>query len=183
MDKEVFDGLAMPCQNAKEWRWFLCFCESYFSARGIEHPMVVEIGLDKNAQKAFYENLLGATHIGIDNNPEVSGTDILADSHDPKTVELLKEKLGGKLIDLLYIDGDHYYEGVKRDYELFSPLAPRLIAFHDVAILPSIRKFWEELIADYSANENRLFVSFHNHHSGYLLNKWPFGIGLMVCDP
>lgn len=183
MDKEVFDSLVMPCQNVKEWRWFIYFCESYFNARKIEHPVVVEIGLDKNAQKAFYENLLGATHIGIDYNPKVPGTDILADSHDPKTVELLKERLGGKFIDLLYIDGDHYYEGVKRDYELFSPLAPRLIAFHDIAILPSIRKFWEELIADYATNEDRLFISFHNHHSGYLLNKWPFGIGLMVCDP
>jgi len=183
MDNEVFDGLAMPCQNAKEWRWFLCFCESYFNARGIEHPVVVEIGLDKNTQKPFYERLLGAMHIGIDNNPAVPGTDILGDSHDPTTVERLKEKLAGKAIDLLYIDGDHAYEGVKRDYQLFSPLAPRLIAFHDVVVLGSVMKLWEELIADQEKNGERLFVLFHNNHVGWMRGTEPFGIGLMVGDP
>jgi hypothetical protein len=183
MDKVIFDGLEMPCQNVKEWRWFLSFCEYYFNAKGIEHPVVVEIGLDKNTQKPFYEKLLGATHVGIDNNPKVPGTDILGDSHDPATVERLKERLGGKLIDLLYIDGDHVYESVKRDYALFAPLAPRLIAFHDIVVLASVKQFWEELIADQSVNEERLFMVFYNHHSGWIPGKYPFGIGLMVCDP
>jgi len=183
MNLALFNTLLPPCQNVHEWRWFLCFCESYFNARGIEHPVVVEIGLDKNAQKAFYENLLGATHIGIDNNPAVSGTDILGDSHNPATVERLTERLAGKAIDLLYIDGDHAYESVKRDYQLFSPLAPRLIAFHDVVVLGSVMKLWEELIADQGKNGERLFVLFHNNHVGWMRGKEPFGIGLMVCDP
>jgi len=183
MNLTVCDTLTPPCQNAHEWRWFLSFCESYFQAKQIEHPVVVEIGLDKNTQKPFYERLFRARHIGIDNNPVVKGTDILGDSHSPQTVDRLKAMLAGQIIDLLFIDGDHIYEGVKRDYELFSPLAPHLIAFHDIVIVPSVCKFWQELIADKERNGGRLFISFHNPHTGYVYLKWPFGIGVMVCDP
>lgn len=46
----------------------------------------------------------------------------------------LQGALGGRMIDMLFIDADHRYEGVKRDYELYSPLVREggLIAFHDI---------------------------------------------------
>jgi len=63
---------------------------------------------------------------------------IRADSHDLSTVEDVRRRLPGGKVDFLFIDGDHSYEGVRRDFELYSPLAEAgaLVAFHD--IVPSV---------------------------------------------
>jgi predicted O-methyltransferase YrrM len=63
---------------------------------------------------------------------------IRADSHDVSTVEDVRRRLPGGKVDFLFIDGDHSYEGVRRDFELYSPLAAAgaLVAFHD--IVPSV---------------------------------------------
>ena len=79
---------------------------------------------------------------------------IRSDSHSPQTSARLSNVLAGSAIDFLFIDGDHSYEGVRRDYEMYSPLvAPGgLVAFHDV--LPhtneptcEVDRFWRELKA------------------------------------
>jgi predicted O-methyltransferase YrrM len=56
------------------------------------------------------------------------------DSHLPATLEDLKHQLRGKAIDLLFIDGDHTYEGVRRDFDTYSPLVRPggWVAFHDI---------------------------------------------------
>jgi predicted O-methyltransferase YrrM len=73
------------------------------------------------------------------------------DSHEEETRTQLIALLEGAAVDFLMIDGDHTYDGVKRDFELYSPLVrPRgLIAFHD--IVPHARadcqvdRFWADL--------------------------------------
>lgn len=77
---------------------------------------------------------------------------IRADSHAKETLERVKAILGGRKVDLLFIDADHSYEGVKRDFELYSPLvAPGgVIAFHDIVPLPAsygcgVDIFWNEI--------------------------------------
>jgi predicted O-methyltransferase YrrM len=79
------------------------------------------------------------------------------DSHDPATVDSVIRRLNGLDIDFLFIDGDHRYSGVKRDFKLYSPLVRDrgLIAFHDVLPHTKVKKcnvdrFWREVRRDYS---------------------------------
>jgi predicted O-methyltransferase YrrM len=75
---------------------------------------------------------------------------IAGDSHSPKTLRQVQQILGERAIDLLFIDGDHTYEGVSQDFAMYGPLVrpSGLIAFHDV--LPcrpedgQVSRFWEE---------------------------------------
>jgi len=148
-------------QDPYEWRCFLEFISAYFVNRKIDRPIIVEIGIWNGLQRRFYEELLGAEYIGIDNeNPFAPVTikdscsipDIVGDSHNPETVEKLKIKLAGCSIDLLFIDGDHSYESVKLDYELYEPFVKHIIAFHDIYGMnpkdPSlgVYRLWNEII-------------------------------------
>lgn len=135
-----------PSQGVFEWRSFLEFIEAYFKNRGIRHPVVVEIGVWGGKQKVFYEQLLGAVHIGIDITPRRSMPDILGDSHDKKTLETLKTMLKGRPVNLLFIDGSHKYEAVKADYEIYAPLVKDIVALHDISSPRcGVWKFWDEL--------------------------------------
>jgi predicted O-methyltransferase YrrM len=57
------------------------------------------------------------------------------DSHEAEMLHRLCGALDHRPIDLLFIDGDHTYDGVRSDYSMYSPLVRRggLIAFHDIA--------------------------------------------------
>jgi len=80
-------------------------------------------------------------------------------SHDKKHIEILKNIYKNK-IDLLFIDGDHTYTGVKKDFEMYSPLIRKggLILFHDIAKHPketecNVHKFWNEIKNKYKHTE------------------------------
>jgi predicted O-methyltransferase YrrM len=82
------------------------------------------------------------------------------DSHTYKTRKTLIEILDGRKIDLLFIDGDHRYKGVKKDFQLYSPLVKQngLIVFHDILYHPKVpackvNKFWNEIKRKYKNAE------------------------------
>lgn len=75
------------------------------------------------------------------------------DSHDVKTLEKVKEIIGEEKLEFLLIDGDHTYEGAKKDYQMYSLLVKQegLIAFHDIVAPPyrvascEVNRLWNEL--------------------------------------
>ena len=83
-----------------------------------------------------------------------------ANSHLDETRTRIEALLKGRKIDVLMIDADHSYEGVKRDYDLYSPLVADdgFIAMHDVILNRfdpeiEVHKFWDELKATEKTEE------------------------------
>ena len=72
--------------------------------------------------------------------------------------EDVRRLLAGRSIDLLVIDGDHSYGGVRSDFEMYAGLvAPGgLVAFHDVMVRPEnsgrgldVGVYWQELAREH----------------------------------
>jgi len=83
-----------------------------------------------------------------------------ANSHLKETRTRVGHAVRGGTFDLIMIDADHSYEGVKRDFELYSPLVSErgIVVLHDV--LPNrfdpeidVHRFWREVSAAHQCEE------------------------------
>ena len=132
----------------------------YFAGKFISY--VVEIGMGKGGVCALFKKVFPTSRvIGVDILPideptkylsEKVGFDyVVGDSHKEETLNTVLEKLGTNKIDILFIDGDHTYEGLKRDWELWSPKA-KYVAIHDIYTQMEgidVPRFWKEIIKKY----------------------------------
>jgi predicted O-methyltransferase YrrM len=123
----------------------------------------------------FPENAEWTARLRSYSRPRQTQTLIRADSHDPQTVRSLDELNGS--VDLLFIDGDHSYEGVRADFENYAPFVRPggLIAFHDVdsANHPDsqVDRLWAQLRDLYDTRE--LIDEVNEEQSGR------YGIGVL----
>jgi predicted O-methyltransferase YrrM len=102
-----------------------------------------------------------------------------ADSHDSVTYAEARRWLAGEPLDCLLIDGDHRFEGVRRDFLMYGPLVRTggLIAIHDIVPGPEdkvggVPKFWNVARKAYKTRE--------------LVKDWGqggFGIGVVQVPP
>jgi cephalosporin hydroxylase len=60
---------------------------------------------------------------------------VRADSHATETKRRVLRILAGEPLDYLFLDGDHTYDGVRRDFEMYAPLVRSggIVVFHDIA--------------------------------------------------
>jgi len=101
---------------------------------------------------------------------------IREDSHSKQTFDMLKKRLGKTTIDFLFIDGDHSYKGVKKDFEMYSKLVAKdgFIAFHDISKGPEDRagkvsNFWNKIKSKNQCVE----ITINDQTDGY-------GIGILL---
>jgi predicted O-methyltransferase YrrM len=87
---------------------------------------------------------------------------IKANSHKQKTLDRIRQilELENRKLDFLFIDGDHTYEGVKMDFQMYNPLVKKggLIAFHDIVEVPDaddveVDLFWKEIKKEFKYEE------------------------------
>ena len=83
-----------------------------------------------------------------------------ADSHAAETKEQVSRLLEGEQLDYLFVDADHTYEGVWRDFEMYAPLVRSggMIAFHDIVTHRKetrceVERFWNEIKHKYQHQE------------------------------
>lgn len=125
--------------------------------------IILEIGVYQcGLSNVLYEVFQPEILIGIDDTNEPfkhKHCGILLcpmDSGSSETYNRLVDVLDGRKIDLLIIDGDHRFNGVKKDFELYKSLinVNSCIMFHDICVSndnPSfceVQKYWKEEIRD-----------------------------------
>lgn len=163
-----FAGGARLQQNPEEFAAFLTFLGDHSvglylevgSASGafiktmmtrlpiVNAVMIDDGSTDKEEQDAVVESLDYVTRF-------------TGDSHSAEAWDFLDEQ--GIKYDLIFIDGDHSYEGVLQDIDLVLPYADQdtLIAFHDIRCqhVPGVGKAYDEAIAQGKITPIAEFVS------------------------
>lgn len=123
---------------------------------------VLEIGTGESGGFArFMVEVLGWNVVSVDiNTPTPNGGAAWPDGWtfiqgDTTKIPLSEIPLpDGDVFDLVFIDGDHSYDGVKNDYERFGQLG-RIVGFHDVAPDSWFKEgvqYWREISRDESGN-------------------------------
>jgi len=80
---------------------------------------------------------------------------IEGDSHSEETLKQLEEIIPPE-IDFLFIDGDHRYEGVKQDFEMYGSIVKNggIIAIHDIKHPETgVPEFWREIKQKHETEE------------------------------
>jgi len=114
------------------------------------HNRILEIGVEAGKSLRIWEALAGPDGqvVGLDltDNTGQQHFDkrpliITGDSKDLTTLAHVKEVI--PVLDFLFIDGDHSYEGVSSDFNMYSPLVRPggLVGFHDLRMAEIARFF------------------------------------------
>lgn len=193
-------------QNQYELKGLLSFCQQRGSLN-----VLVEIGTARGgllyslSQIASHDALIisidlpGAPYGGGQTSsernlfasfskPEQQVHFISGDSKKLATREQLRTLLNSRPIDLLVIDGDHSYDGVRLDYLNYKMfMAPQgIIAFHDIEMYPeewgtenAVGSFWKTVASNHHTIEIVDPSGICARDPGVKERSW--GFGLVIC--
>jgi predicted O-methyltransferase YrrM len=103
------------------------------------------------------------------------------DSHSDVMRDRVLERLSGRSVDLLFIDGEHSYDGSRRDFDLYAPLVGDhgAIAMHDVNPHPDfgVHRLWQEIKGGYEAK------GWVAHEIVHRADRPGYGIGVLASPP
>jgi len=157
--QEIYDQIGVPAQDValQSRDELIALCE-FIETHQVRSYLEIGVWTGRVVtalQEIFDFDLVAACDIGFVEQIGLPlrlpfGTRFLrANSHSDAFVEWRAE-LGH--VDLVLIDGDHSYEGVRRDWQINSHFSHRFMAFHDITgVDPTcvgVKQLWEELPGD-----------------------------------
>ena len=87
---------------------------------------------------------------------------VFGDSRDCESKTRASEFTNHQPLDVLFIDGDHTYEGVRADWELYSPMVKKggIVGFHDLILSPrfpnvQVGRLFNELATQYKTERRQ----------------------------
>lgn len=170
-------------------------------AAKIDPHHICEIGVEKGGTNFLLSQSLPAVRliVGIDlfvkgrtclrhfSRPDQELRYINGSSYASRTVGRFRRILGLRTLDVLFIDGDHSYEGVKRDFLSYREFVRNggLIAFHDICPDYGARfgRDTERWSGGVPAFWNKIKAVYENHEFIGSADQDGLGIGVVRYDP
>lgn len=156
----------LRCKNIMEIG--SCLGGTFYVLCKLSHPAGLKISVDypfyKNQKEDMEAKNVHSKMKTFSENVHI----IVGDSHLDDTKNKVLATLNGEQLDFLFIDGDHTYEGVKKDYEMYAEFVKKggYIGFHDINdteihrnLQCNVSKFWNELPAKRTLQFNSKSVS------------------------
>jgi predicted O-methyltransferase YrrM len=167
-----FDGGYLLQQHPREYSAFIDF----LLAEKTPIKKVMEIGSAAGGNIAALNDFLGLDvpvildinwHHHLPRRCEILAKvmprlEIIGDSHDPKTKSLVYDLIPEGSLDLLFIDGDHSYAGVKQDSIDYTPLVKKggLVGYHDTLMIEETGRAVNDFVAE---NSDMFEIVFESH--------------------